>query len=82
MVSRNCIYSGENYWLKIMKIFLDAVNREVRENTVKEIKLISIKDSQKPSLVNTRFYTNHLVNIYSLLTRKSVLSEILYICSN
>jgi hypothetical protein len=39
MVSRNCIYSGENYLLKIVKIFLDAVNREERENTVKEIKL-------------------------------------------
>jgi hypothetical protein len=74
MVSGNCIYSGENYWLKIMKIFLDAVNHEERANTVKEIKLISRKDSQKSSLLNTRFYTNHLVNIYSLLTRKIVSS--------
>jgi hypothetical protein len=74
MVFGNCIYSGENYWLKIMKIFLDAVNHEERANTVKEIKLISRKDSRKSSLVNTRFYTNHLVNIYSLLTRKSRLS--------
>jgi hypothetical protein len=82
MVSRNCIYSGENYSLKIMKIFLDAMNRDERENTVKEIRLIPTKDSQKSSLVNTRFYTNHLVNIYSLLTRKGVSSKILYIFSN
>jgi hypothetical protein len=74
MVSGNCIYSGENYWLKIIKIFLDAVNHEERANTIKEIKIISTKDSRKSSLANTRFYTNHLVNSYSLLTRKSVLS--------
>jgi hypothetical protein len=57
-----------------MKIFLDAVNHEERAKTVKEIKLISTKDSRKSSLVNTKFYTNHLVNTYSLLTRKSVSS--------
>jgi hypothetical protein len=74
MVFGNCIYSGENYWLKIMKIFLVAVNHEERANTVKEIKIISTKDSRKSSLINTRFYTNHLVKTNSLLARKSVSS--------
>jgi hypothetical protein len=59
---RNCIYSGENYCLKIMKIFLDVVNHEERANTINKIKIISTKDSRKSSLVNTRFYTNYLVN--------------------
>jgi hypothetical protein len=82
MVSGNCIYSGENYWLKMMKIFLDVVNHEERANTVKEIKIISTNDSRKSSLVNTRFYTNHQENTYSLLTRKSVSSLILYTFAN
>jgi hypothetical protein len=38
MVSRNCIYSDKNYWLKITKIFLDAMNHEERVNIVKEKK--------------------------------------------
>jgi hypothetical protein len=38
MVFGNYIYSGESYWLKIMKIFLDAMNHEERANTVREIK--------------------------------------------
>jgi hypothetical protein len=68
-----------------MKIFLDAVNHEERANMVKEKKkkkIIFTKDSRKSSLVNTRFYTNHLVNTYSLLTGKSVSSWILYTFAN
>jgi hypothetical protein len=65
-----------------MKISLDVVNHEERANTIKETKIISTKDSRKSSLVNTRFYTNHLVNNYSLLNRKSVSSWILYTFAN
>jgi hypothetical protein len=66
-----------------MKIFLDAVNHEERANMVKEKKkIIFTKDSRKSSLVNTRFYTNHLVNTYSLLTGKNVSSWILYTFAN